>query len=86
MQELLDRWDGEELHTEEGLVKFANELWVTVAEFEKDLKESMKGHELVLSMKEFRHQSHVDWIKNKFGFYIELYETTINELKLRQQR
>lgn len=80
---MLDKWSNEELMTEEDLVKFAGELWLTVSEFEKDLQDSLKGHEILLSMKEYKYSSHIDWIKNKFGFYIDLYETTMNELKLR---
>jgi len=74
------------MSTDEDLVKFANELWLTVTEFEKDLKESLKGHEIVLAMKDYKYSSHVDWIKNKFGFYIDYYETCMNELKLKQLR
>lgn len=86
LHELLERWSREDVMTDEGLAKFAGELWMTVAEFEKDLKESLKGHEIILSMKEYKFSSHIDWIKNKFGFYIDYYETTMNELKLKQMR
>ncbi len=74
------------MDTDEGLIKFANELWLTVADFEKDLKDSLKGHEIVMAMKDYKYSSHVDWIKNKFGFYIDYYETCMNELKLKQMR
>ena len=37
-------------------------------------------------MKEYKFQSHVDWIKNKFGFYVDLYEVTCTDLKLKQRR
>ncbi len=30
--------------------------------------------------------THLEWIKNKFGFYVELYEQAFTELKLRQKR
>jgi UDP-N-acetyl-D-mannosaminuronate dehydrogenase len=54
LSELLDRWNQEEVMTNDDLVKFARELWMTVEEFEKDLKESLKGHEIILSMKEHK--------------------------------
>eukprot|EP00347_Sterkiella_histriomuscorum_P011047 403373953 len=86
LHDLLERWSREEPMTTEDLVKFAGEFWMTVQEFEKDLKESLKGHEMILSIKEYKYSSHIDWIKNKFGFYIDFYETTMNELKLKQMR
>ncbi|CDW90671.1 UNKNOWN [Stylonychia lemnae] len=86
LQDLLDRWSKEDLKTEDEIQKFAGELWVTVSEFEKDLKESLKGHEIILAMKDHKYTTHIDWIKNKFGFYIDYYETTMNELKLRNNR
>lgn len=86
LQDLLDKWQKEELSTDEDLIKFASELWVTVADFEKDLKDSLKGHEILMAIKEYKYSSHVDWIKNKFGFYIDYYETCMNELKLKQMR
>ena len=45
-------------------------------EFEKDLKDSMKGHEIIMQMKEYKYQRHIDWIKNKFGLQIEFYEVS----------
>lgn len=41
--------------TEEDLVKFAGELWMTVSEFEKDLKDSLKGHDILLAMKSYKY-------------------------------
>jgi hypothetical protein len=37
-------------------------------------------------MKEYKFMTHLEWIKNKFGFYVELYEQAFTELKLRQKR
>lgn len=83
LTDLLDKWSREEIHTADELIKFAHELWVTTGEFEKDLKESMKGHEMVMIMKEHKYQTHIDWIKNKLGFQADALEITLNELKLR---
>jgi hypothetical protein len=63
----LERWSNEDIITDDDMLKFANELWLTVEEFEKDLKDSLKGHEIVLSMKEHKYHSHTEWIKNKFS-------------------
>ena len=30
--------------------------------------------------------THMEWLKNKFGFYLELYEQAFIELKLRQRK
>ena len=86
LTDLLDRWSRDEPHTQEDIIKFASELWMTLAEYEKDLKESVKGHEIILAMKEYKYSTHLDWIKNKLGFYMDLYETVMNESKLRQRR
>jgi len=86
LQDLLDKWSKEDIKTDDDLANFACELWQTVEEFEKELKESMKGHEIIMHMKQYKYQSHVDWIKNKFGFQIELYEQTFNEIKLKYNK
>jgi hypothetical protein len=37
-------------------------------------------------MKEYKFLTHVEWLKNKFGFYVELYEQAFTELKLKNAR
>ena len=64
------------MHTRDEVERFANELWFSLADYEKDIKEGAKGHEIILAMKEYKYMSHIEWIKNKFGFYVELYEVT----------
>ena len=86
LTDLLDKWDREEMKSDEEILRFAHELWVTAGEFEKDLKESLKGHEIVTAMKEFKYQSHIDWLKNKLGFVIDYYDTAMNEMKLKSFR
>jgi len=56
---------------------------MTVEEFEKDLKEQVKGHDIVMAIKEHEHQSRVDWLKNKTGFEIEVLGRVINDTKLK---
>jgi len=46
----------------------------------------LKGHEIILAMKDHKYSTHIDWVKNKFGFYIDFYETTMNEIKLKANR
>lgn len=39
LTDMLEKWDREERHSTEDIFKFATELWMTLAEYEKDLKE-----------------------------------------------
>lgn len=52
---MLEKWSEEEVLKNDDITKFAGELWLTVSDFEKDLKESLKGHEMVLAMKEHKY-------------------------------
>lgn len=74
--DMLERWSREPIHTQDEVIKFATELWVSLADYEKDMKESVKGHQIIISIKEHKYMSHIEWIKNKLGFYAELYEVT----------
>ena len=37
-------------------------------------------------MKEYKFLTHLEWIKNKFGFYVDLYEQSFTEVKLKNRR
>jgi hypothetical protein len=41
---MLERWSSEPIHTYDEIQKFASELWVSLAEYEKDIKEGVQGH------------------------------------------
>jgi hypothetical protein len=41
---MLERWSREPIHTQDEIQKFANELWVSLDDYEKDMKDSVKGH------------------------------------------
>lgn len=71
---MLERWQQEPTHSFDDIQRFANELWVSLADYEKDIKESIHGHQIIMAMKEYKYMNHIEWIKNKFGFYVELYE------------
>ncbi len=68
LAEMLDRWSSEPIHTNDEIQKFAHELWVSLAEYEKDIKEGVQGHQMIIAMKEYKYMNHIEWIKNKFGF------------------
>ena len=74
LTEMLDRWSSETIHTNDEIQKFAHELWVSLAEYEKDIKESVQGHQIIIAMKDYKFMNHIEWIKNKFGFQLELYD------------
>jgi hypothetical protein len=37
-------------------------------------------------MKEHKFMMHIEWLKNKFGFYLELYEQSFVEVKLKYRK
>ena len=78
MTEMLEKWSKESIHTHDEIQKFAQELWVSLEEYEKDIKDGVQGHQMILSMKEYKYMNHIEWIKNKFGFYVELYEVRVS--------
>ena len=84
--DMLERWSREPIHTQDEIQKFANELWVSLDDYEKDMKDSIKGHQIILAMKEYKFLTHLEWIKNKFGFYVDLYEQSFTEVKLKNRR
>lgn len=50
------------------------------------MKDSIKGHQIILAMKEYKFLTHLEWIKNKFGFYVDLYEQSFTEMKLKNRK
>ena len=42
--DMLERWSREPIHTQDEIQRFANELWVSLDDYEKDMKDSIKGH------------------------------------------
>ena len=39
LTDLLDRWDREEKYSSEDIKRFGSELWMTLQEYEKDLRD-----------------------------------------------
>ena len=82
ISELLEKWQLEPTHSTDDISKFATELWISLADYEKKIKESIKGHEIIMAKKDYKYMSTLEWIKNKFGFYVEIYEVSINKINI----
>lgn len=81
LQNLLEEWDKQELETKEDLMDYANELWKTAKEFEKELKGSMKGHELEMKKLKFSSSNRLEWIKHKTNHLIIVHEEALRMTK-----
>ena len=46
VKDLLKRWNAEPLETAKEIEQYANELWMTREEFEKELRSEQRGAEL----------------------------------------
>ena len=62
---MLHEWDDEERYTQDDIVKFANELWTTTADFERELRDSAKGFEIELKMAREQHTRREEQLKKK---------------------
>jgi len=86
LTDLLERWQREPVSSQEDIKRFAHELWVSLDDYEREMRDQVHGHQILLTMKEHKFMTHMEWLKNKFGFYLELYEQAFVELKLRQRK
>jgi hypothetical protein len=84
--DMLERWSREPVHTQKDIMKFAHELWVSLDDYEREMRDQVQGHQILLAMKEHQFSTHTSWLKNKFGFYLEVYDQALLELKLRNRR
>ncbi|CDW79813.1 UNKNOWN [Stylonychia lemnae] len=81
MQEMLEKWDGEEVQNEEEIQKYAGELWVSLEEYEKQLKEEIKGHQLHYNKLETLLNCRIRSYKLKTCFRIDALELALSEYK-----
>ena len=98
MQDHLDNWQLDCPPTnDEEIKEFAvskkkltscvqNELWMSLAEFEKQLKEQVTGYELELIHNKNYYMEKEEYLKDKFQFKLEIYESSIRETKILARR
>jgi chromosome segregation ATPase len=84
--DMLERWSREPVHSQEDLKRFANELWVSLDDYEREMRDQVNGHQIILAIKEHKFMTNIEWLKNKFGFYLELYEQSFIEVKLKYRK
>jgi hypothetical protein len=81
LQNLLEEWDRQEIETKEDLTVYANELWKTAKEFDKELRGSLKGHELEMKKLKFSSSNRFEWIKYKTNYLIDVHEEALRMTK-----
>lgn len=63
-----------------------NELWMSLADYEKQLKEQMTGYELKLFLAKNQAMDREEALKTKCAYRLDLYEIALRELKLKSTR
>ncbi|CAI2359557.1 unnamed protein product [Moneuplotes crassus] len=81
LQNMLHEWDNQDMCTKDEIMDYAHELWVTVGQFEKELKKSTKGHELELEKVKYTLRSRIEWIKYKSHLHISALEEALRMTK-----
>lgn len=81
LQNMLEDWDKQEISTKDELMDYAHELWKTASQFEKELRTSLKGHEMELKKVKFQAATNVEWIKHKTETYITVLEEALRMTK-----
>ena len=83
---MLEEWDNQEITTKDELMDYAHELWKTAHQFEKELQNSMKGHEMQMKKLKFSSTTRIEWIKHKTSNYITVLEEALRMTKEKYQR
>ena len=78
---MLEDLDSQDISTKDELMEYAHELWKTTSQFEKELKHSLKGHELEMKKLKFSTATRIEWIKHKTSYYITVHEETLRMTK-----
>jgi hypothetical protein len=81
LQAMLEEWEGQEMGTKDDIVDYAHELWKTAEQFEKELKNSMKGHEIEMKKLKFSYSTRIEWIKHKTSTHILALEEALRLTK-----
>jgi len=86
LQNMLEEWDNQDMGTKDDITDYAHELWKTTEKFEKELKNSMKGHEIELKKHKFSSATRIEWIKHKTSNYILSLEESLHLLKIKNNQ
>jgi len=74
---LLEEWASEKQYSHDELLNYAGELWVTRAQFEKDLKKIKTGSQLKMEKAIERVKKHMEYYKRKSVFLLEANEVML---------
>lgn len=78
---MLEDLDNQDISTKDELMDYAHELWKTTSQFEKELKHSLKGHELEMKKLKFSTATRIEWIKHKTSYHITVHEEALRMTK-----
>ena len=83
---MLKKWSEQHVYSEDDMTKYAGELWLTLQEFEKELKETEYALELENKHLKASYRTRVDGIRAQTSMRIEALESALVETKLRMAR
>ena len=83
---MLQKWSDEPVFSQEDLDAHRNELWLSLEEFEKYLREQETALELENKNLKIQYRTRVDGIRAQTSMRIEALESALIECKLRMSR
>ena len=86
MNKMLQKWSEEPVYTEAQLEQYSKELWLSLQDFEKWIKEQEFCMEAELKNLKIQYRTRVDGIRAHTSMRIEALESALIETKLRLNR
>ena len=84
--QLLKKMAEDSVYSNEQLKEYADELWMTAAQFEKELQEEKEAYRCEMEAKKFQFQARTDGIRAQTSFRIDALESAIIETKLKYMK
>lgn len=84
----MKKWGDEqnEYDDDYSLKQYARTLWISLHQFETDLKNEQSGHDLQIQYLHANYRNQISDLKHKTSTYIECIETALYETKTKYQR
>jgi len=86
LRHMLAKWSEEPHYSQADLEKYRNELWISLEEFERYLKQKEFGMEIELKNTKIQYRTRVDGLRAQASMRIEALESALIETKLKLQR
>lgn len=83
MANLIELWSKEEIIDEKSNKEYTEALWLSLQEFEQQLRDEAKGHELAFKFQQKKYQAQVQRLKEVTSFQMDMLETVVAEAKVK---